>query len=132
LSDTMFQNRNYPPKIQQIFRRISHSVGNYNIHYIASDHWKNPLLDLFFRKYSTSSSGSNAIFSFFVFLNVRFRTFDVKICVASYFMQENTVLFLKKWWVESDFKTPNLPLSIRFKGSGCHYNSIYNKTGTKR
>jgi hypothetical protein len=46
LSDTMFQNRNYPPKIQQIFRRISHSVGNYNIHYIASDHWKNPLLDV--------------------------------------------------------------------------------------
>jgi hypothetical protein len=31
--------------------------------------------------------------------------------------------FLKKWWVESDFKEPNLPLSLRFKGSGCHYNS---------
>jgi hypothetical protein len=29
-----------------------------------------------------------------------------------------------KWWVESDFKAPNLPLSLRFKGSGCHYNSI--------
>jgi hypothetical protein len=26
--------------------------------------------------------------------------------------------------VESDFKAPNLPLSLRFKGSGCHYNSI--------
>ena len=39
--------------------------------------------------------------------------------------------FLKKWWVESDFKVPNLPLSLRFKGSGCHYNSIYNNTGTK-
>jgi hypothetical protein len=39
--------------------------------------------------------------------------------------------FLKKWWVESDFKAPNLPLSLRFKGSGCHYNSIYNNTGTK-
>ena len=25
--------------------------------------------------------------------------------------------FLKKWWVESDFKAPNLPLSLRFKGS---------------
>jgi hypothetical protein len=24
--------------------------------------------------------------------------------------------FLKKWWVESDFKAPNLPLSLRFKG----------------
>jgi hypothetical protein len=32
--------------------------------------------------------------------------------------------FLRKWWVESDFKAPNLPLSLRFKGSGCHYNSI--------
>jgi hypothetical protein len=34
--------------------------------------------------------------------------------------------FLNKWWVESDIKAPNLPLSLRFKGSGCHYNSIYN------
>ena len=39
--------------------------------------------------------------------------------------------FLKKGWVESDFKAPNLPLSVRLKGSGCHYNSIYNNTGTK-
>jgi hypothetical protein len=39
--------------------------------------------------------------------------------------------FLKKWWVESDFKAPNLPLSLRLKSSGCHYNSIYNNTGTK-
>jgi hypothetical protein len=23
--------------------------------------------------------------------------------------------FLKKWWIESDFKAPNLPLSLRFK-----------------
>jgi hypothetical protein len=30
----------------------------------------------------------------------------------------------KKWWVESDFKAPSLPLSLRLKGSGCHYNSI--------
>jgi hypothetical protein len=36
--------------------------------------------------------------------------------------------FLKKWWVESDFKVPNLPLSLRLKVSGCHYNSIYNNT----
>jgi hypothetical protein len=34
--------------------------------------------------------------------------------------------FLKKWGVESDFKAPNLPLSLRLKVSGCHYNSIYN------
>jgi hypothetical protein len=39
--------------------------------------------------------------------------------------------FLKKWRVESDFKVPNLPLSLRLKGSGCHYKSIYNNTGTK-
>jgi hypothetical protein len=35
--------------------------------------------------------------------------------------------FLKKWWVESDFKVLNLPLSLRLKGSGCQYNN----TGTK-
>jgi hypothetical protein len=39
-------------------------------------------------------------------------------------------VFLKKWWVESDFKAPNLPLSLRLKDSGCHYNSMYNNTGT--
>jgi hypothetical protein len=31
--------------------------------------------------------------------------------------------FLKKWWVESDFEVPSLPLSLRLKGSGCHYNA---------
>jgi hypothetical protein len=35
--------------------------------------------------------------------------------------------FLKKWWIESDFKAPNPPLSLRFKGSGCHCNSILSK-----
>ena len=40
--------------------------------------------------------------------------------------------FLKKWWVESDFKAPNLPLSLRLKVYGCHYNSIYNNTWTKQ
>jgi hypothetical protein len=34
-------------------------------------------------------------------------------------------VFLKKWWVESDFKAPNLPLSLRLKGSGCHKQSKY-------
>jgi hypothetical protein len=29
-----------------------------------------------------------------------------------------------KWWVESDFKVPNIPFSLRRKVSGCHYNSI--------
>jgi hypothetical protein len=40
--------------------------------------------------------------------------------------------FLKKLWVESDFKAPNLPLSLRLKVSRCHYNSIYNNTWTKQ
>jgi hypothetical protein len=30
--------------------------------------------------------------------------------------------FLKKWWVESDFKAPNLPLSLRLKGKGNSFN----------
>jgi hypothetical protein len=29
--------------------------------------------------------------------------------------------FLNKWWLESDFKAPNLPLSLRFKGSCQEY-----------
>jgi hypothetical protein len=40
--------------------------------------------------------------------------------------------FLMKWRVESDFKAPYLPLSLRLKGFGCHYNSIYNNTGINR
>ena len=40
--------------------------------------------------------------------------------------------FLKKWWVESDFKAPNLSLPLRLKVFGCHYNSIYNNTWTKQ
>jgi hypothetical protein len=40
--------------------------------------------------------------------------------------------FLKKLWIESDFKAPNLPLSLRLKVSGFHYNSIYNNTCTKQ
>jgi hypothetical protein len=35
--------------------------------------------------------------------------------------------FLKKWWVESDFKAPNLPVSLRLKVSGCHGNTKYEK-----
>jgi hypothetical protein len=38
--------------------------------------------------------------------------------------------FPKKWWVESDFTAPSLPLPLRLKGSGCHYNSIFYNTGT--
>jgi hypothetical protein len=32
--------------------------------------------------------------------------------------------FLKKWWVESDFKAPNLPLSLQLKVSGMCHNKI--------
>jgi hypothetical protein len=28
---------------------------------------------------------------------------------------------VQNWWVESDFKAPNFPLSLRLKGSGGHY-----------
>ena len=38
--------------------------------------------------------------------------------------------FLKKWSIESDFTAPNLPLPLRLKGSGCHYNNIFKNTGT--
>jgi hypothetical protein len=41
-------------------------------------------------------------------------------------------VFQRKWGVESDFKAPHLPFSLPFKGSGCHYNSIYNNIGTKK
>ena len=37
--------------------------------------------------------------------------------------------FPKKWWVESDFTAPNHPLPLRLKGSGCHYNNIFNILG---
>jgi hypothetical protein len=33
--------------------------------------------------------------------------------------------FLKEWWVESDFKAPNLSLSLRPNGSGCHYQEVF-------
>jgi hypothetical protein len=33
--------------------------------------------------------------------------------------------FLKKWWIKSDFKATNLPLSLRFKGSGCHFDDQF-------
>jgi hypothetical protein len=36
--------------------------------------------------------------------------------------------FLKKWWVESDFKAPNLPLSLRLKSSGLIIVLIYGQT----
>jgi hypothetical protein len=38
--------------------------------------------------------------------------------------------FPKKWWIESVFAAPNLPLPLLLKDSGCHYNSIFCNTGT--
>jgi hypothetical protein len=38
--------------------------------------------------------------------------------------------FPKKWWVESDFTAPNLPLPLRLKDSCCHCINIFNNTGT--
>jgi hypothetical protein len=35
--------------------------------------------------------------------------------------------FLKKWWVESDFKAPNLPLLLRLKVSGLHVFTYWDK-----
>jgi hypothetical protein len=59
--------------------------------------------------------------------------FLCRLCNRSHDIDFNSLeqASLKKWWVESDFKASYLPLSLRLKGSGCHYNSIYNNTGTK-
>jgi hypothetical protein len=38
--------------------------------------------------------------------------------------------FPKKWWGESDFTAPNIPLPLQLKDSGCHYNSIFSNTET--
>ena len=35
----------------------------------------------------------------------------------SYKGKVKTHKYIKKWWVESDIKSPNLPLSLRLKGS---------------
>jgi hypothetical protein len=72
-------------------------------------------------------------------VNKKVKNIFLSMCDVSvfdiYFTEFGTALttyaFLKKWWVELDFKAPNLPLSFRLKGSGCHYNSIYNNTGIK-
>jgi hypothetical protein len=34
--------------------------------------------------------------------------------------------FAKKWWVETDFTAPNLPVPLRLKSSGCHYSITNN------
>jgi hypothetical protein len=40
-----------------------------------------------------------------------------KICVVIFFIDQKSMIDSLR--VESDFKAPNLPLSLRFKGSGC-------------
>jgi hypothetical protein len=37
--------------------------------------------------------------------------------------------FQRNGGFNSDFTAPNLPLPLRLKGSGCHYNSIFNNAG---
>jgi len=36
--------------------------------------------------------------------------------------------FLKKWWVKSDFKAPNLPLSLRLRAKNKNKNKQKQKT----
>jgi hypothetical protein len=54
-------------------------------------------------------------------IQILFTNYDI----IAYFDPDLVQAFLKKWGVESDFKAPNLPLSLRLKVSGCHYNSMY-------
>jgi hypothetical protein len=37
-------------------------------------------------------------------------------------MTESLMRNTKQCWILTDFKAPNLPLSLRLKVSGCHYN----------
>jgi dissimilatory sulfite reductase (desulfoviridin) alpha/beta subunit len=46
----------------------------------------------------------------------------------NYYGPDLAQAFPEKFKLESDFKAPNLPLALRLKVSGCHYNSIYNNT----
>jgi hypothetical protein len=58
---------------------------------------------------------------------------DYNKMLYSYFL-EIVLTFLRGKWILSckNFSVaPNLSLSLRLNGSGCHYNSIYNNTGTK-
>jgi hypothetical protein len=57
--------------------------------------------------------------------------FFLSICDVKVFLTFTFVVKLLQV-VESDFKVPNLPLSLRLKGSGCHYSSIYYNIGTKQ
>jgi hypothetical protein len=65
-------------------------------------------------------------------VNKNVKNICLSMCDVQVFLTENcenrndpdlVQAFLKKWWVESDLKAPNLPLSLRLNGSGCHYNS---------
>jgi hypothetical protein len=51
--------------------------------------------------------------------------------LKKYIFRYQDIVEIYSVWVESDFKAPNLPFSLRLKCSGFHYNSIYNNTGTK-
>jgi hypothetical protein len=46
------------------------------------------------------------------------RPAEVSVAMASGRPLISVPAFLKKWWVDSDFKAPNLPLSLWLKVSG--------------
>jgi hypothetical protein len=42
---------------------------------------------------------------------------DAKVSLKTVMTHDLVQALLKKWWVESDFKAPNFPLSLRLKVS---------------
>jgi hypothetical protein len=80
------------------------------------------------------TADSDQLFDWFLGGKLFFVTYDTRGVLRVLFLQPENCenrndpdlvqAFLKKWWVESDFKAPNRPLSLWFKGSACHYNSI--------
>jgi hypothetical protein len=67
-------------------------------------------------------------FGFFKFSTLERMTYE-RTCVPLIRNGPDLVqAFPKKWWIESDFTAPNLPLPLRLKGFGCHCNSIFNNT----
>jgi hypothetical protein len=78
-------------------------------------------------------NGKQTIYTDRMKINIKnMKLMNFIINIYCYFYQLKIKIDLKKWWVESDFKAPNLPLSLQLKVSGCLYNSIYNNTWTKQ
>jgi hypothetical protein len=107
-------------------------VGNLAINLFAVNVWRKNIFDIYVTEYGTAFDN---YFTYFVPVFKYCYSDNRNLWTVRQISQqpencENrndpdfVQAFLKKWWVESDFKAPNLPLSLRFKGSGCHYNSI--------